>query len=658
MGTWECSACTFHNADSVSVCEVCEEARWEEVGAKTPSSKLGKGSPRVSRPVAVRDKMVAPGRKTNKEKQRFHGGNSDERIGLHKVVVLGTKDLDEASLTEYFQQYGDIVGSPEELCAVEMIPKKREFTLRSNLRPDPGTIAREAQVDVEFLPVGDGRVGLFRTHISFRFQGPIVVSHPVCITVADAEAVKLLKQASAEPEPSWAGVWDGLDRHLIPAFPPGRASSTHKHTAVETQWVLKLPHYPIPEEVQQDIDIADRFQAFDPWRKREHFKQRMHNLLWIEEAAQVKSMRQFDLESVALTPVLTFMEGEFLKVPPEPTHSLHVPGLAERRPSVLPGDYIIAWEAGTADVEYESAVCLLSQSAVCLLSQSAVCLLSQSASAVCPLSQFVVCLLSQSAVCPLSQSVVCLLSQSAGYVWKCLQTDVLVHFCQDFVATDRTFHVRFSFNRMQGETRCPCLGTWSPAALRSANCDSWLACRRDDPEMRPSIVTDVAQVTPQYSETHPRSSEVCTTQRESEYALREPEYALGESEYALGEPEYALGESEYALGEPAPRFPGEAMRWAELCGGFAVSSAVAEYALGEPVDLDVIWPEECPEVANEMGGIGEEAELAVTVLDEMQSAAVANILRRRVLLKQRRVTPAPLLLRGSFGCGKTRTLLE
>ncbi|KAK3272924.1 hypothetical protein CYMTET_18810 [Cymbomonas tetramitiformis] len=467
MGTWECSACTFHNADSVSVCEVCEEARWEEVGAKTPSSKLGKGSPRVSRPVAVRDKMVAPGRKTNKEKQRFHGGNSDERIGLHKVVVLGTKDLDEASLTEYFQQYGDIVGSPEvvvndsgqprgfcfitfqqaavaqlvqqerlqeeilsaqerqeesdsakrivaslptrdtlregdapsllspgqhktfsvsvrnkgnapkELCAVEMIPKKREFTLRSNLRPrnpkaqkasshqrskenggHAGTMLEAGEshkVDVEFLPVGDGRVGLFRTHISFRFQGPIVVSHPVCITVADAEAVKLLKQASAEPEPSWAGVWDGLDRHLIPAFPPGRASSTHKHTAVETQWVLKLPHYPIPEEVQQDIDIADRFQAFDPWRKREHFKQRMHNLLWIEEAAQVKSMRQFDLESVALTPVLTFMEGEFLKVPPEPTHSLHVPGLAERRPSVLPGDYIIAWEAGTADVEYEAS---------------------------------------------------------------------------------------------------------------------------------------------------------------------------------------------------------------------------------------------------------------------------------------------------------------
>ncbi|KAK3272925.1 hypothetical protein CYMTET_18811 [Cymbomonas tetramitiformis] len=122
-----------------------------------------------------------------------------------------------------------------------------------------------------------------------------------------------------------------------------------------------------------------------------------------------------------------------------------------------------------------------------------------------------------------------------GYVWKCLQTDVLVHFCQDFVATDRTFHVRFSFNRMQ----------------------------------------------------------------------------------------------------------------------------MRQFHRGvDRVDLDVIWPEECPEVANEMGGIGEEAELAVTVLDEMQSAAVANILRRRVLLKQRRVTPAPLLLRGSFGCGKTRTLLE
>lgn len=45
------------------------------------------------------------------------------------------------------------------------------------------------------------------------------------------------------------GITDEIVRKIIPAFPPGRNSSTHFHTPVETPYVVPIPEYPIPDDV-------------------------------------------------------------------------------------------------------------------------------------------------------------------------------------------------------------------------------------------------------------------------------------------------------------------------------------------------------------------------------------------------------------------------
>lgn len=76
----------------------------------------------------------------------------------------------------------------------------------------------------------------------------------------------------------------------IVAFPPTRSSNSHFQTP-DTNWVNKLPDYPIPKEVQKDIDLQNRLNNFKPWLLRENYKERLQLLLWVEEAQQNKNIR-------------------------------------------------------------------------------------------------------------------------------------------------------------------------------------------------------------------------------------------------------------------------------------------------------------------------------------------------------------------------------
>ena len=69
---------------------------------------------------------------------------------------------------------------------------------------------------------------------------------------------------------------------LILAFPPSRATRSHLHTGVPTEWVHSLPSYDIPEHIQGDVDWTGHFRAFQPWRLRDSYRERLHNLLFIE----------------------------------------------------------------------------------------------------------------------------------------------------------------------------------------------------------------------------------------------------------------------------------------------------------------------------------------------------------------------------------------
>lgn len=142
-----------------------------------------------------------------------------------------------------------------------------------------------------------------------------------------AESVEMRNISQPQDEEN-AGVWDGQDRKLIFAFPPGRANTTHVHTQVHTKWEKKLGEWSLPEEVQESVDVGDTSSKLNPWSTEDGYRKRLHDLLYIEEAAQIKMMRRFDLRAAL------FVEDK------DPStqltvYRIDIPGLSERRPSVL-----------------------------------------------------------------------------------------------------------------------------------------------------------------------------------------------------------------------------------------------------------------------------------------------------------------------------------
>lgn len=71
----------------------------------------------------------------------------------------------------------------------------------------------------------------------------------VVTQVSHEDDLKMLAPTSAyQPK-----VIDDVQRTVIPAFPPERASKSHLHTKVETNWVEALDEYPIPQDLQVSL---------------------------------------------------------------------------------------------------------------------------------------------------------------------------------------------------------------------------------------------------------------------------------------------------------------------------------------------------------------------------------------------------------------------
>ena len=192
--------------------------------------------------------------------------------------------------------------------------------------------------------------------LSFEFTCNLVVSHTCKLTIADEEDLRILRSEQFQIEDDFKGVWDGKERRLVPAPPLPRSSLSHRHVAAETEYVESLPENPIPKELQDDIDDHDRFLHFNPWREKSTYRDRLHNLLWIEEAAEIKAMRRFDLAAVSFELHRGPLPG-CTEIPDGTLHVLIIEKLAERRPSVLLHDRLIAWAAvGDTDVEFEAWV--------------------------------------------------------------------------------------------------------------------------------------------------------------------------------------------------------------------------------------------------------------------------------------------------------------
>ena len=68
--------------------------------------------------------------------------------------------------------------------------------------------------------------------------------------------------------------------------------------------------------------------------------------------------RRYDIANARLAPVFSYTVNDIEYYPDDddPIARLFVPGLAEKRPSVLKGDSVYAWIPGTTDYEYEGYV--------------------------------------------------------------------------------------------------------------------------------------------------------------------------------------------------------------------------------------------------------------------------------------------------------------
>ena len=185
-------------------------------------------------------------------------------------------------------------------------------------------------VDVVFQP---NIAGTF--HLVFLFELDFgSKAHEVVLTIVDRD-VEALRSKSDWVERDL----DFFERSIVPAFPPERKTRTHRNIPLETSPKEPLPVYDVPKKIQADVDETGRARAFNPWKVREALKTRLHNLLYVEEAEQRKQMRRYDLYDQSFENVKSFVRGPvtLFADPLEPLIRIRVPGLAEKRPSILVG---------------------------------------------------------------------------------------------------------------------------------------------------------------------------------------------------------------------------------------------------------------------------------------------------------------------------------
>ncbi|XP_064093385.1 uncharacterized protein LOC135206091 isoform X2 [Macrobrachium nipponense] len=133
------------------------------------------------------------------------------------------------------------------------------------------------------------------------------------------------------PNPSDSRVVRGEKPFNAPAFIP-----------------MSLPQYHIPTELWTAIANEEKACDVAPVLKEatnpENYQDRFSVLLYLEEIEMILQLRRFDIARTTFSP-----HGEFL--------SLTVPGLAEKRPSLMIGDSVIASNpAGIGGPEYEGFI--------------------------------------------------------------------------------------------------------------------------------------------------------------------------------------------------------------------------------------------------------------------------------------------------------------
>ncbi|KAI0048937.1 P-loop containing nucleoside triphosphate hydrolase protein [Auriscalpium vulgare] len=109
------------------------------------------------------------------------------------------------------------------------------------------------------------------------------------------------------------------------------------------KWVVSLPHAPIPQSISSVLFSGSTSDVIRQLRRtvlpaslnKDTYGRHFKTLLWIEEGRMERDLQTYDIDDARLT-----RHNQY--------YYLEVPGLAEKRPSVLTGDRILVQRHGAA----------------------------------------------------------------------------------------------------------------------------------------------------------------------------------------------------------------------------------------------------------------------------------------------------------------------
>ncbi|RPD55542.1 P-loop containing nucleoside triphosphate hydrolase protein [Lentinus tigrinus ALCF2SS1-7] len=181
------------------------------------------------------------------------------------------------------------------------------------------------------------QLGRYNARLEFTFQTAgrkFIIARRLLVAVGDYDERELLKPVMPFARSRHAP-WYDPDGPVLRGEAPQREN---------IKWARDMPHFFIPGELAEILRMRSPQDIIDLLRERcfyEELSQANHldhfaTLLWIEEDRMTLDLRMYDMADVEFT-----REGKGY------LHSLHVHGLAEKRPSVTIGDTILVQTPGT-----------------------------------------------------------------------------------------------------------------------------------------------------------------------------------------------------------------------------------------------------------------------------------------------------------------------
>lgn len=208
-----------------------------------------------------------------------------------------------------------------------------------------------------------GCVGTFRTTLIFNFT-TWVLEHEVVVTVSDAREAfppPLPPLAAAMPPARALARTAGPARvEIVPAIPKGRNCKLPGAKLLaslgEYQGKVALEEYPLPPDIIDTIE-GRRAANFNPWKTKDNYRTRLHELLWLEEAKQRQLTRHYDMVGVEVEPVSDYLDANSMMIiAEEPLTRVRCTHLAEKRPSIQRADKVYAWLPSAPGKQWEGYV--------------------------------------------------------------------------------------------------------------------------------------------------------------------------------------------------------------------------------------------------------------------------------------------------------------